>query len=86
MQKITMFILTNCPYCRQAARYIEKLYESDERYRGIPIETIDEARHPDIANRYDYYYVPTLYVGEKKEFEGAPGFQDIKRVFDEALK
>ena len=86
MKKITMFILENCPYCRDALRFMEELYKRDTRYRSIPLQKIDEKKHPDIANKYDYYYVPTFYIGDKKVHEGAASMQAVKRVFDEALK
>ena len=86
MKKVTMFTMESCPYCREALRFIEELYKRDKRYRDIPIEKIDEIKHPEIANKYDYYYVPTFYVGERKAHEGAASLQAVKRVFDEALK
>jgi len=86
MKKITMFVLKNCPYCHEALRFMDQLYETDGRYRQIPLETIDEKKHPEIADKYDYYYVPTFYVGEKKMHEGAASLQAVKHVFDEALK
>ena len=86
MKKITLFILANCPYCREALRYMEELYKTDARYRDIPLEKIDEGKSPEIANKYDYYYVPTFYVGEKKVHEGAVSLQAVRQIFDEALK
>jgi len=85
MKKVTMFVIESCPYCREALRLMEELYKRDKRYRDIPLEKIDEKAHPEIANAYDYYYVPTFYVGEKKVHEGAASLQAVKRVFDEAL-
>lgn len=85
MAKITMFTMAGCRYCHEALRYIEELYKSDERYRDIPLEKIDENEHPDIADRYDYYFVPTFYVGGKKMHEGAANLQAVRRVFDLAL-
>jgi len=85
MQSITMFMLPGCRYCHEASRYIEQLYEADERYRRIPLEKIDESARPEIADKYDYYFVPTFYVGGKKEHEGAVNFETVKRVFDGAL-
>ena len=85
MQKVTMFIIASCPYCREAMCFIDELYKTDKRYRDVPLEQIDERKHPEIANKYDYYYVPTFYVGEKKAHEGASSLQAVKRVFDEAL-
>jgi len=86
MKKITMFTMESCPYCREALRFIEELYKRDGRYRDIPLEKIDENKHPEIAKQYDYYYVPTFYVGEKKVHEGASSLQAVKNVFEEALK
>ena len=85
MTKITMFVVENCPYCREALRFIDELYKTDKRYRDVPLEKIDENHHPEIANKYDYYYVPTFYIGEKKAHEGAASLKIVKRVFDEAL-
>ncbi len=85
MKKITMFILEDCPYCREARRLIGELYERDERYRSVSIEMIDENLHPEIAEKYDYYFVPTFYVGDEKAHEGAATLEDIARVFDKAL-
>jgi len=86
MQKITMFVLASCPYCHEALRFMEQLYQSDRRYRDIPLEKIDERRHPEIADKYDYYFVPTFYVGDRKAHEGAATLQAVKKVFDEALE
>jgi len=81
-----MFTMAGCPYCREAQRYMDDLFKSDEKYREIPIEIIDERMQPDIANSYDYYYVPTFFVGERKAHEGAVSARKVKQVFDEALE
>ena len=86
MKKITMFTMEGCPYCREALRFIDELYKTDKRYTEIPFEKIDEKKQPEIAEEYDYYYVPTFYVGEIKMHEGASTLQKVKHVFDEALK
>jgi len=86
MKKVTMFMQKYCPYCQEAFRLIEKLYASDSRYCAIPFEKIDENRHPLLARKYDYYYVPTFYVGDRKEHEGPVNYAAVKCVFDAALK
>jgi len=86
MKKITMFILETCPYCREALRFMDELFAENPMYKAIEIEVIDEGLHADIANRYDYYYVPTYYVGDTKLHEGAANIKKIRRVFDAALK
>ena len=85
MEKVTMFILPTCPYCVAALRWMDELLAGDPRYREVGIEIIDESAHPDVAGRYDYYYVPTFYVGGRKLHEGAASPQKIKRVLDAAL-
>ena len=86
MKKITMFIMASCPYCKEALRFMDTLFAENPAYQSLEIEKIDELVHPDIAAKYDYYYVPTFYVGDKKAHEGAASLKKVKRVFDEALE
>ena len=86
MKKITMFTMKSCPYCRQALRWLDELLAENADYRVIEIEKIDELLHPDIARKYNYYYVPTFYVGDKKLHEGVASYKKIRRVLDAALE
>ena len=70
MQKITMFTLSDCPYCRAALRWMDELTAEYPEYADVPVEFIDEGEHPEIADQYDYYYVPTYYVAGEKLHEG----------------
>ena len=47
---------------------------------------VDENIHPEIAAQYDYYYVPTYYVGDEKVHEGAASKEKIERVFELAAE
>jgi len=85
MKNITMFMMKSCPYCQEAFRLMEWLFTDNEAYKALKIEYIDETEQPELADRYDYYKVPTYYVGDKKLHEGAATLKDIKRVFDAAL-
>ena len=85
MQKLTYFKLASCPYCRECDRFIEQLRGEYPAYRDIEIEIIDEDRQPDIAEKFDYYYVPTFFIGSKKLHEGASTKEKIKAVLDAAL-
>lgn len=85
MEKITMFVLENCPYCRQARRDLAELLK-EEAYQKLEITLIDEARQPEIANQYDYYYVPTFYLGNQKKLEGVLTREQIQNFLDEALR
>ena len=79
-----MFTMASCPYCRRAHGYMDDLYTKHPEYKQIPIEIIDEVKHPDIADTYDYYFVPTYFVGDKKIHEGSASLEDVQRVFDTA--
>ena len=85
MKKITMFLMESCPYCKQALRWMDELFAENEGYSDIEIEKIDELVHTDIAAGYDYYFVPTYYVGGEKLHEGAASLEKIRGVFDAAM-
>lgn len=76
--------MESCPYCRQALRWMDELYKENPAYRDIEIERIDELVYPEIARKYDYYYVPTFYVDDEKMHEGAASLNKIRRVFEAA--
>jgi len=73
MKKISLFYLENCPYCRMALRALEELAAENPAYREIPLTRIEESEQPVLADRYDYYRVPTFFVGEDKLFEARVG-------------
>lgn len=80
-----MFYLKSCPYCKKAFAFIDELKRSDPKYNAVKLTLIEEKEQPEIAAKYDYYYVPTFYVGGEKIFEGAPKITDIEKVLDTAL-
>ncbi|MCL2425660.1 MAG: thioredoxin family protein [Oscillospiraceae bacterium] len=86
MKKITMFYKETCPYCRAAIGWMNDLMKKDEKYRALSITMVEEDAHPEIADKYDYYYVPTYYVDDKKLHEGAASLEKVKAVFDAALE
>ena len=47
---------------------------------------IDELAEPEVADRYDYYYVPTFYVGDKKVHEGGIMPDEVEAVLRMALE
>jgi len=85
MKKITLFTMKSCPYCKAALRFMDDLFAENPQYKSLEIENIDEREHPQIAAAYDYYYVPTYYVGDEKLHEGAASLDKVRRVFDAAL-
>jgi glutaredoxin len=85
MPKLTLFILETCPYCIRARKYLTELQQENPSYQAIQIETIDERKDRALANSYDYYLVPTFYLGQTKLFEGIMTKQDVKKVLDLTL-
>lgn len=72
MREIKLFYLENCPYCHYAKRALAELVEEEPKYAKIQVEWIEESRQPEIADQYDYYYVTTIFAGEKKLYEAHP--------------
>ncbi|MEA5051525.1 MAG: hypothetical protein VB021_08685 [Oscillospiraceae bacterium] len=86
MQKITMFMMKTCPYCKAAMGYNEQLLAQHPEYRDIPFEMVDEREQAARAEKCDYYFVPTYYVGDKKMHEGAASPAQVAAVFAAAYK
>ena len=82
MKALTMFYLDDCGYCAKAFRALNELYSHNSSYRKIPINKIEESQHPDIANQYDYYAVPSFFDGKNKLFE-AHLFMSYEDILDE---
>lgn len=80
MKKITMFKISTCPYCKQAEDYLKNLMEKNPQYRAVEIERIDETARPDIADQYDYWYVPAFFIGKEKLHEGVPTLEKVEAV------
>ncbi|MBQ3442620.1 MAG: glutaredoxin family protein [Selenomonadaceae bacterium] len=88
MKKITMIKIEGCPYCAAAYRAIDEVKKD---YPPVELEVIDEKRQPKLAERfYDHYYVPSMYVDDKKIYEAQPGetyeqcLANVKKVFEAA--
>ncbi len=86
MKPILFFIIPSCPYCRKAVQWLEELKTENPLYQELDIETIDEIKEAKRSRTYDYYLVPTFYVGGKKRHEGIASKEIVKRVLDEALE
>ena len=85
MKKITMFMFASCPHCKLALKCIDELKAAHPEYAAVPFEMIDERKQPDVAEKYDYYYVPTFYVDGEKVHGGHAEMADVEKVFQAAL-
>lgn len=82
MKELTYFKLKNCPYCRQAEKWLSELMDENPAYKDIPINYINENEQVELADSYDYYYVPSFFSGDTKLHEGAATKEAIKKVLD----
>jgi hypothetical protein len=64
---------------------MEEICGEHPEYKAIEIRKIDETEEPEYAAKFDYYYVPTFYVGEEKIHEGVPTKAAIERVYAKAM-
>ena len=87
MKKITWFYMPGCPYCRNADRALRELTEENPEYAKVEIARIDETANAAFADQYDYYYVPSLFFGEEKQYECSPSenYESIREHVKEVL-
>lgn len=86
MKEIKMFMFESCPHCAKARKIMSSLLESNPEYKEIPLVMIDEKLQPEVADKYDYYYVPCFFVGGEKVHEGAVDEEKVKAVFEKAAE
>ncbi|MFZ4456628.1 MAG: glutaredoxin family protein [Bacteroidales bacterium] len=86
MTNLTMFIQPRCPFCKNALKYIDELKKEESKYNQINIELVDELIEVERADSFDYYYVPTIYLGDKKLHEGGIYKNEVKALFDSVLQ
>ncbi len=65
---------------------LDEIFAAHPEYAKVPFTVIDEQLHPEIADKYDYYYVPTFYAGDVKMMEGVPSKPAIEKVFAKAME
>ncbi len=92
MAEITLFYLEQCPYCRNAKKALQELTADNPAYGTVRITWVEESRQPAYADRFDYYYVPSLFLGEKKLYEAHPGEsyaqcrEQLRQALDQVLE
>ncbi|NLM79498.1 MAG: thioredoxin [Ruminococcaceae bacterium] len=86
MQQVTLFVLKYCGYCRRARQLLDEVLAAEEVLRSVPLRIIDEGEERELAQQYDYYYVPTFYIGDRKVHEGPVNREQISNIFHEALE
>ena len=74
MKELTMFYLDDCGYCFKARQALDELFAENPAYASI--------REPALPDTYDYYAVPSFFIGKDKLFEAHIGmrYEDIKEA------
>jgi glutaredoxin len=85
MKSVKLFYLRNCPFCKRALQYIDEARAAHPELAAVEIEMIEESEQPEAADRYDYYYVPTFYVGDVKVHEGGIYPDEVEPILRKAL-
>ena len=85
MKPIQLFYLRDCPFCKKAFRYIDKL-KQQAIYQPVEIELIEESEQAEFADQFDYYYVPTFYIDGKKIHEGGIFENEVEAILRKALE
>jgi glutaredoxin len=85
MKEVKMFLMETCPHCKKALALMEEICGEHPEYRGVAVKRIDETKESEYANTFDYYYVPTYFVGDEKVHEGVPSKEAIEKVYAAAV-
>ena len=86
MKNVKLFYLKQCPFCKKAIRYIEELKAQYTELACVDIEMIEESEQADVADKFDYYYVPTFYVDGVKEHEGGIYPEEVEKILRKAVE
>lgn len=86
MATIKMFVTNWCPYCKRALDQLHELQQEKPEYAKLTIEVVDEELEPELAGKYDYYYVPTFFLDSVKLHEGATTKDTVAGILDKAVK
>lgn len=86
MKPITMFMMRTCPHCQRAFRWMDEVKAEHPEYERVDVTMIDEREKPEVAAQYDYYYVPTYFVGDKKMHEGVCAKEIVENVYKAAYE
>ena len=86
MLPVKLFYLRTCPFCKKALRYIDEAKAAHPELSAVEIEMIEESEQSDLADTFDYYYVPTFYVDGVKVHEGGIYAEEVEKILRSALE
>ena len=84
MKEVLLFKLKFCPHCIRAVKWMEEVFREHPEYKDVPLKIIDEGKERKLADAYDYFLVPTFYIGDQKVHEGVASKAIVEKVFSTA--
>lgn len=84
MKKLTVFHLSHCPHCLKAKNILAEL-SKEEAFQEISYEWVEEREEAERAAKYDYYYVPTFYLGNEKLHEGKVSEAILREMLEKVV-
>lgn len=63
---------------------MDELKKENPAYDEVAFTIIDEKEEPDIAEKYDYFLVPTYYINGEKVHEGIASKEIVENILKEA--
>ena len=85
MKTVKLFHFEACPYCRETMRWLDEVKREHPELASVYVEKVDERLEPEKIKGYDYWYVPTFFMGDVKVHEGAATKRIIEKVLRNAL-
>lgn len=86
MKPVKLFYLKSCPFCQEGVALHRRGQGGAPELAAVGIEMIEESEQPALADTFDYYYVPTFYVGGVKVHEGGVYPEEVEKILRSALE
>ena len=67
-------------------KYLYELKQEHPEFKDVVLETIDELEEPELADTFDYYYVPTFYVDGEKVHEGGIYKPEVEKLLRKIIE
>ena len=84
MKDILYFYLPTCPHCAKATKEIEEIRKEHPEYAAVKVQMVDESANEDFAAKFDYNYVPCMYLDGDKKIGGQCDKDKLLALFKEA--
>lgn len=85
MRQVTLIARSNGAFCRRTLQYMREL-QRQPRFRGVRVQVLYVDSDTSELEQFDYYYLPAIYLGERRMVHGVCTRQEIYNIFLAAIK